>query len=103
VHRLYYNVGTYKKRFEPWVDDAVDRENFTLDKLAPGRFLYGSPEDIRAEVEEWRELTGCEYLALRFRHPGGPSHAETMEALRRFGAEVIAPLATPTTTAGSSA
>ena len=75
VHRLYYNVGTYKKRFEPWVDDAVDRENFTLDKLAPGRFLYGSPEEIRAEVEEWRELTGCEYLALRFRHPGGPTHA----------------------------
>ena len=75
VHRLYYNVGTYKKRFEPWVDDAVDRENFTLDKLAPGRFLYGSPEEIRAEVEEWRELTGCEYLALRFRHPGGPAHA----------------------------
>ena len=73
VHRLYYNVGTYKKRFEPWVDDVVERENFTLDKLAPGRFLYGSPEDIRAEVEEWRELTGCEYLALRFRHPGGPS------------------------------
>ena len=101
VHRLYYNVGTYKKRFEPWVDDAVDRENFTLDKLAPGRFLYGSPEEIRAEVEEWRELTGCEYLALRFRHPGGPTHAETMEALRRFGAEVIAPLAAPTTTTGA--
>jgi len=98
VHRLYYNVGTYKKRFEPWVDEVVERESFTLDRLAPGRFLYGSPEDVRAEVEEWRALTGCEYLALRFRHPGGPSHAETMEALRRFGAEVIAPLESDTTT-----
>jgi alkanesulfonate monooxygenase SsuD/methylene tetrahydromethanopterin reductase-like flavin-dependent oxidoreductase (luciferase family) len=98
VHRLYYNVGTYKKRFEPWVDEVVEREHFTLDRLAPGRFLYGSPEDVRAEVDEWRALTGCEYLALRFRHPGGPSHAETMEALRRFGAEVIAPLESDTTT-----
>jgi alkanesulfonate monooxygenase SsuD/methylene tetrahydromethanopterin reductase-like flavin-dependent oxidoreductase (luciferase family) len=101
VHRLYYNVGTYKKRFEPWVDEVVERENFTIDRLAPGRFLYGSPEDVRAEVEEWRELTGCEYLALRFRHPGGPSHAETMEALRRFGAEVIMPLTAETTTTGA--
>ena len=61
----------------------------------------GAPRTMRAEVEEWRELTGCEYLALRFRHPGGPSHAETMEALRRFGAEVIMPLTAETTTTGA--
>ncbi len=93
VHRLYYNVGVYRKRFEPWVDEVQDRADFTLDRLAPGRFLYGSPEEVRATVEEWREVTGADYLALRFRHPGGPSHAETLEALQRFGAEVIAPLA----------
>ena len=100
VHRLYYNVGTYKRRFEPWVDEVVERESFTIDKLGPGRFLYGSPEEVRATVEEWRELTGAEYLALRFRHPGGPPHGQTMEALRRFGAEVIAPLESPTTRTG---
>ncbi|MBM3676554.1 MAG: LLM class flavin-dependent oxidoreductase [Actinobacteria bacterium] len=88
VHRLYYNVGTYLRRFEPWVDEVKEREAFTLDRLAPGRFLYGSPEDVRSTVEEWREITGCEYLALRFRHPGGPSHEQTLEALRRFGAEL---------------
>src|SRR5439155_16304448 len=26
VHRLYYNVGTYLRRFEPWVDEVRDRE-----------------------------------------------------------------------------
>ena len=92
VHRLYYNVGTYKKRFEPWVDEVKDRENFTFERLAPGRFLYGSGEEIRATIDEWRALTGCEYLALRMRHPGGPGHERTLEAVRRFGAEVIAPL-----------
>ena len=100
VHRLYYNVGTYKKRFEPWVDEVRERENFTLDRLAPGRFLYGSGDEVRRTVEEWREITGAEYLALRFRHPGGPSHAETLEALRRFGAEVIQPLTAATAVAG---
>jgi alkanesulfonate monooxygenase SsuD/methylene tetrahydromethanopterin reductase-like flavin-dependent oxidoreductase (luciferase family) len=93
IHRLYYNVGVYQKRFEPWVDEVKERESFTLDRLAPGRFLYGSPDEVLATVREWQELTGAEYLALRLRHPGGPSHTETLEALRRFGDEVIAPLA----------
>lgn len=92
VHRLYYNVGTYLREFEPWVDEVRERSNFTLKRLAPGRFLYGSPEDVRAELEDWRSLTGCEYVALRMRHPGGPSHEATLEAIARFGAEVIAPL-----------
>jgi alkanesulfonate monooxygenase SsuD/methylene tetrahydromethanopterin reductase-like flavin-dependent oxidoreductase (luciferase family) len=89
VHRLYYNVGTYRRRFEPWVDEVRERSRFTLDRLAPGRFLYGSGADIRAELVEWRAKTGAEYMALRLRHPGGPSHEATVEAIRRFGAEVI--------------
>ena len=89
VHRLYYNVGVYRKKFEPWVDEVRDREAFTIDRLAPGRFLYGDGTAIRTTVAEWQAATGAEYLALRFRHPGGPGHAETLEALRRFGAEVI--------------
>ena len=92
VHRLYYNVGVYHERFEPWVHEVRDRADFTLDRLGPGRFLYGSPDEVRATVGEWREITGADYLALRFRHPGGPSHEETLEALRLFGSEVIAPL-----------
>lgn len=92
VHRLYFNVGVYHRRFEPWVDDVADRASFTLDRLAPGRFLYGSPEEVRRMVAEWQGITGADYFALRFRHPGGPTHEQTVEALRLFGAEVIAPL-----------
>jgi alkanesulfonate monooxygenase SsuD/methylene tetrahydromethanopterin reductase-like flavin-dependent oxidoreductase (luciferase family) len=90
VHRLYYNVGVYHRRFEPWLGEVADRADFTLDRLAPGRFLYGAAEEVRATVEEWAAITGADYLALRFRHPGGPTHEQTLEALRRFGAEVIA-------------
>lgn len=92
VHRLYYNVGAYRRGFEPWVDEVHARASFTLGRLAPGRFLYGSPEDLRSELEEWQAITGCEYVALRMRHPGGPSHQATLEAVARFGAEVIEPL-----------
>ena len=89
IHRLYYNVGVYRKVFEPWVDDVADRADFTLDKLAPGRFLYGDGATIRDTVEDWVATTGAEHIALRMRHPGGPSHEATLEAIARWGEEVI--------------
>ena len=89
VHRLYYNVGVYRRRWEPWVDEVRDRADFTLDRLAPGRFVYGSSGEVVQTLREWQALTGADYVALRLRHPGGPGHPETLEAIRRFGAEVI--------------
>ena len=50
----------------------------------------GSGDEIRAEAAAWGEATGADYMALRFRHPGGPPHAAVLEALARFGDEVIA-------------
>lgn len=92
VHRLYYNVGVYLEEFEPWVTQVADRADFTLDVLAPGRFLYGSPEEVRDTVTDWCGKTGADYLALRMRHPGGPGHEATLEAIARYGEEVIGPL-----------
>jgi alkanesulfonate monooxygenase SsuD/methylene tetrahydromethanopterin reductase-like flavin-dependent oxidoreductase (luciferase family) len=89
VHRLYYNVGVYRSVFEPWLDDVRDRSAFTFDRLAPGRFLVGSPAEIVEQVGEWAAITGAEMMLLRVRQPGGPGHAATMEAIRRFG-EVVA-------------
>lgn len=92
VHRLYYNVGVYLREFEPWVDEVADRADFTLERLAPGRFLYGAPDEVRDTVVDWCGRTGADYLALRMRHPGGPGHADTLEAIARFGDEVLGPL-----------
>jgi hypothetical protein len=93
VHRLYFNVGVYRPEFEPWVSQVRSREDFTPELVAPGRFLYGSGADIRAELTDWHVLTGCDYVALRMRSPGGPGHDRTVEAIERFGKEVIGPFA----------
>jgi alkanesulfonate monooxygenase SsuD/methylene tetrahydromethanopterin reductase-like flavin-dependent oxidoreductase (luciferase family) len=89
VHRLYRHVGAYRPHLEPW-SAGVGRDGFTLDRVAPGRFLMGSGEEIRAEAAAWAVATGADYLALRFRHPGGPPHEAVLAALARFGEEVIA-------------
>ncbi len=95
VHRLYYNVGTYRPEYEPWVERVRAREQFTFELVARDRFLYGSGQDIVEDLRHWRSLTGAEYLAVRMRHPGGPGHAAVVEAIARFGAEVIAPMNEP--------
>lgn len=91
VHRLYFNVGVYLPEFEPWVADIRSRADFTPEVVAPGRFLYGSGEDLRREIAEWQRRTGADYLALRMRQPGGPGHDATLQAIARFGDEVIQP------------
>jgi alkanesulfonate monooxygenase SsuD/methylene tetrahydromethanopterin reductase-like flavin-dependent oxidoreductase (luciferase family) len=92
VHRLYVNVGAYRPALEPWVRDVRRREDVTAERLAPGRFLVGSGAEIRGLATEWCERTGADYLAVRLRHPGGPSHTRVLEAVARFGAEVVSPL-----------
>ena len=92
VHRLYFNVGVYLEEFEPWVNDIQSRNDFTLERLAPGRFLYGDGDEVRETAKQWLEQTGADYMAVRMRHPTGPSHAETLVAIERFGQSVIEPL-----------
>jgi alkanesulfonate monooxygenase SsuD/methylene tetrahydromethanopterin reductase-like flavin-dependent oxidoreductase (luciferase family) len=92
VHRLYFNVGVYLPEFEPWVADVASRADFTPELVAPGRFLYGTGEQLRVEISDWRAHTGADYLALRMRQPGGPGHRASVEAIARFGEEVIRPL-----------
>ena len=72
VHRLYMNLGVYP---EP------------VEDFAPGRFLCG--DDVRGTADEWMALTGASQIAVRMRQPTGPSHAATLEAIARFGDEVI--------------
>jgi hypothetical protein len=92
VHRLYHHVGVYLPEFEPWAAEVRGREDLNAALTEPGRFLYGSGADLHAEIAHWSELTGAGYLALRMRQPGGPGHEATLEAIARFGAEVVRPL-----------
>jgi alkanesulfonate monooxygenase SsuD/methylene tetrahydromethanopterin reductase-like flavin-dependent oxidoreductase (luciferase family) len=98
VHRLYFNVGVYLEEFEPWVNDIRSRDDFTLERLAPGRFLYGDGDEVRETAEQWLDQTGADYIAIRMRHPTGPSHADTLVAIERFGESVIEPLSQRVTT-----
>jgi alkanesulfonate monooxygenase SsuD/methylene tetrahydromethanopterin reductase-like flavin-dependent oxidoreductase (luciferase family) len=99
---------------EAWVDDghgALDRfarviapvfryyrrhgaggdipEAFT--DLARGRFVIGSPAACLDQVEEVAARTGADAVVLSLRHPGGPEHADVLEAIAGLGAARKAP------------
>lgn len=55
--------------------------------------IIGSPEDCIEQCARWGEA-GVDGLILRFRHPGGPRQREIVDAIRLFGATVVAGLGT---------
>jgi alkanesulfonate monooxygenase SsuD/methylene tetrahydromethanopterin reductase-like flavin-dependent oxidoreductase (luciferase family) len=77
------------------VDEVRDRSQFSFDLIARNRFLFGSGDDIIADIKQWSVRTGADYLAIRMRHPGGPPHDAVMEAIARFGDEVLKTLSPP--------
>lgn len=88
-HRFYYEAGGYSPLVDPWISELKSTEEFTYDKVAPDRFIIGSPEDCIAEIERYKEELGADYMVLRFRHPAGPTHEKAMESMKMFGEKVI--------------
>lgn len=62
--------------------------DFTVEKLRKYMIL-GSPQDCIAQIEEWSESVGIDYLIMRFRLPMGPEPARVLDCIRQFGAEVL--------------
>jgi probable F420-dependent oxidoreductase len=67
-------------------------------EIAQDRLLWGGPDDVIAQIERYRELTGCDHVHSAFGAglPAGSSASSTMGSfdelatmIRRYGAEVI--------------
>ena len=82
THRYYYRHGGYYR-------DVPAEADLTLDRVAEGRLILGSPEDCIRQIEEWHAATGAEWFLLRFSHPTGPAHEKALAAMRLFGQKVI--------------
>ncbi len=88
-HRFYYDVGGYNETVDPWIKELKSPDEFSLDKVAPNRFIMGSPEDCIEQIEKWHAELGTDYFVMRFRHPNGPEHKKVLDAIKLFGEKVI--------------
>jgi probable F420-dependent oxidoreductase len=73
-------------------------EDVPATEIAQDRLLWGGPDDVIAQIERYRELTGCDHVHSAFGAglPAGSSASSTMGSfdelatmIRRYGAEVI--------------
>jgi alkanesulfonate monooxygenase SsuD/methylene tetrahydromethanopterin reductase-like flavin-dependent oxidoreductase (luciferase family) len=87
THRFYFQHGAYvPDRYTEGIERA---EDLTFARAAEDRIIVGSPRDCLQQLERWKSEVRPDYLIVRFRQPGGPSHAKTLESIRIFGREVI--------------
>jgi len=88
----FFTSGRFNTTYEPWVTTATD-DDWTYERVLPNRAIYGSVDEVVDEIGRYSELLGVEELILAFRHSTGPTHEHTLEAIERFGREVIPQLA----------
>ncbi|WP_129113534.1 LLM class flavin-dependent oxidoreductase [Halegenticoccus tardaugens] len=71
-------------------DDAIEADDFgsPWEKLRHERFLVGSPDDVVADIERYREELDLDYLVVRTQFPGN-DFEDVRESIRLFGEEVI--------------
>lgn len=87
THRFYFQYGAYVP--DDYLKDVKKPEELTFAKVAKDRLVVGSPDDCLEQLQRWKEEIRPDYLIMRFRQPGGPSHQKTLEAIRLFGERVI--------------
>ena len=75
------------------MDEVHSREDFTLRPPRAGPLPVRLRSEIRATAADWLDRTGADYIALRLRHPTGPSHEDTLGAIARFSAPRSSPKA----------
>ena len=73
-------------------------EKISAEEIAEDRLLWGSPDDVIAQIERYRRETGCEHVHAAFGAglPAGENERSTLgdfeqhaEMIRLFGEEVI--------------
>ena len=85
----FFASGRFNAKWEPWVREITSAAEWTCERVAPNRLIYGTPEQVVTELKRYERATGCQYMILMLRCPSGPSHAETMRCIERFGTEVL--------------
>lgn len=82
------------EKYESYIDwgqdDVIAGDDFDSpwDKLKQERFLIGSPETVRGDIERYREELSLDHLLVRMQFPATDS-ADVRSSIQLFGDEVI--------------
>lgn len=87
AHRQYFEFGVHSA--DEYLKDVKRAEDLTVELLAKERVIFGSPQDCLDHLQRIREELAPDYLILRLRFGGQPSHAQTLRMIELLGQEVL--------------
>lgn len=87
VHRQYFKFGVHTT--DEYLKDVKRAEDLTVELLAKERVLFGSPRDCLGQLKRIREELEPDYLILRLRFGGEPSHAQTLRTIALIGDQIL--------------
>jgi alkanesulfonate monooxygenase SsuD/methylene tetrahydromethanopterin reductase-like flavin-dependent oxidoreductase (luciferase family) len=85
---LFSRLPDWVANREPY-DSSVAEQDFSFARHHVDRLIVGSPQDCIEKIRRFRDELDMDYLIMSFRQGSGPSAAEEVESIRRFGTEVI--------------
>jgi alkanesulfonate monooxygenase SsuD/methylene tetrahydromethanopterin reductase-like flavin-dependent oxidoreductase (luciferase family) len=88
-HWFYVNMERFCREREPALDGVDEESKFDFETYRKDRLLIGSPEEVIAMIERFREALNHDYTICAFRMASGPSFEKELECIRRFAADVI--------------
>lgn len=68
----------------------VESLSVPLDVLARDRFIVGTPDECRADIDRHARLLGVWHFIFRVQWPGMPQE-DAMKQIRLLGRETVAP------------
>ena len=85
AYKYYWRNGT-----DAFEEFSLE-EDFQFEQIWTDRIVTGVPETCIPEFKRWSEATGSTYFLPRLMHThsGGSSHKAIMQAIERFGKNVI--------------
>lgn len=88
-HWFYVNMDRFWKEKEPALDGVDSEAALDFETYRRDRLLVGSPDEVIAMIEKFRDVMGHDYTVCAFRFANGPSFEREIECVRRFAADVI--------------
>ena len=87
LEQLYRTIYVKWKQNEAMSDP--NELSWAFDRLAHGRFILGSPEECREQIQEYQSRLGTNYILPRFDWTPGLPQEEILKSMRLFGEKVI--------------
>jgi alkanesulfonate monooxygenase SsuD/methylene tetrahydromethanopterin reductase-like flavin-dependent oxidoreductase (luciferase family) len=90
--------GKYRAYAEWGLDKPMppeERLSVPFEDLARDRFILGSPDEVRADIERHARQLGVTHFIVRLQWPGG-AQCDALAQIERLGREVVARLGGPT-------